>query len=342
MSFLTRLAARSRPGPSNLPVLRAKGGGIRRQTEPAQDEPETEPVQAARLPGGQLARESMPQRDEAEGETAAPLRRAAGAVMRADAAMPEGDNEPEPETDMAAARSSEPVAREVAEDDGPVAPARRRRIDSLHRAAVEPEQADDAEADTLPVARAAADPSAPDDAKGDEAEIAPIRRQGAGHRISPARGPAPAELSPDNSPMPEDGLDEAPPPDLRARRQAVRRDEAPSPGAAAGGIEARSAAAAGARDAFAIDAQSGIGDPGQPPHPSEWMEADPMPAVSVEQPRHGDPWSGERQSSQSAEPPKVQIDQIDVIIHEPARGAQIDRAAADASRRLRTRYLGRL
>jgi hypothetical protein len=249
-----------------------------------------------------------------EDEPPHPLRRATARTIRRAAEPPTEEEETQ--------RISAPPADE---DDEPGPPAMARRAPgSLHRAET-PEE----EKAAQPLRRAAAPPPEPEEEEPAQArrlirraEEVPLEE---GER--PLRQPFQEDVSPGALPLPPDMPNEEELPAM----QALRRDMA--------------SFAAPPRSPAEMPAAPGFDRFGPEP-------ADPFPATPGEaRYRPGPPAGFEPPFAETAgtggagappQRPQVIIDQVDVLIHEPAAPAAPARLAFDAGRAMRARYLRRL
>ncbi len=306
MSFLARLSARNLPVLSRMPTVMPKGLAARHSAPLYREAapPEEEPeIAPRRAPArGPLRREEAPSGENEE-------------MARAPAEPPE--NEPEVQPARLSRASEEPPG----EQEEAVAPLRRapqeneeEAVAPLRRATQENEQ------EVAPLRRAAA-PEEPEE----EPAAQPMRTVRRAEEVplddgeKPLRQPFQADLVPGAMPAHPGLANEEMPSDL----QALRRDVAPPRQASAATAPPTPAAPRGA-DAWL-------------PHPvPDWTGADAGFAPEAPAFEAGSfapaPASGRAQ---------IVIDQLDVLIHEPA-AAQPSRAQADHSRLMRARYLRRL
>ena len=318
MSFFVRLADRGGFAPRNqrAPVLTPKGGPVRRMpAAPPEAEETALPLRRQETGEEELRTLRRAQEEEVEPlrrvvedqeETAAPLRRQEDREERAQALRRREEEE-----------EVQPVRRQP---EGPD----EEELRSLRR------QEEDEEAQPLRrQAEGEAEEARPlrrqEDEQADQEEQAqPLRRQGEAEEIEPARisragRPSEPELDPDEAREPEPPLDVPEPSDLRA----LRRDIAGGPAHAPrprpdSGTPAGSDPVDGATDATGHAAE-----PFAPP-------SFPAPAPPSTQSGGGDRF----------ERPHVVIDQVDVLVHEPATPATARPPAT--GRRIRARYLRRL
>ena len=248
-----------------------------------------------------------------EEEQAHPLRRpAARAIRRAE--------EP-PAEEQETQRTSAPTAGEEDEQDQP---AMARRAPGSLRRAEKPEEEEPAQ----PLRRAAV--PAPDEEE--PAQAARLIRRAEEVPLEegekPLRQPFQSDLSPGASPLPPDMANEEEPPAM----QALRRDIAsfaPPPAGIPTAADPRSAGF-GVAPAEPFPAKFG-GEEAYIPGPSAGFEA-----------RFMEPVGGSDAGASAPQRPQVIIDQVDVLIHEPAAPAVSARPAFDAGRAMRARYLRRL
>ena len=251
-----------------------------------------------------------------EEEQAQPLRRAAARTIRR-AEEPQIEEE---ETQ----RTSAPTA---GEEDEQEQPAMARRASNSLRRAEKPEEEEPAQ----PLRRAAAPAREPDEEE--PAQAARLIRRAEEVPLEegekPLRQPFQQDLSPGASPLPPDMANEEEPPAM----QALRRDIAP----------------------FAPPPRAGTATAADPDFAGSGVEsADPFPAkfsgeeVYIPGPPAGfethftGALGGSGAGASAPQRPQVIIDQVDVLIHEPAAPAVSARPAFDAGRAMRARYLRRL
>jgi len=251
-----------------------------------------------------------------EEEQAQPLRRAAARTIRR-AEEPQTEEE---ETQ----RTSAPTA---GEEDEQEQPAMARRASNSLRRAEKPEEEEPAQ----PLRRAAAPAREPDEEE--PAQAARLIRRAEEVPLEegekPLRQPFQQDLSPGASPLPPDMANEEEPPAM----QALRRDIAP----------------------FAPPPRAGTPTAADPGFAGSGVEsADPFPAkfsgeeVYIPGPPAGfethftGALGGSGAGASAPQRPQVIIDQVDVLIHEPAAPAVSARPAFDAGRAMRARYLRRL
>lgn len=179
--------------------------------------------------------------------------------------------------------------------------------------------------------RRAAPPAGPG-AEGEE-EIRPARLIRRAEEVPldaterPLRQPFQSELGPGATPPHPELAAEEEPADLRA----LRRDTSPQP-AAHGTAEGPGRAAQGSIVPESVAPfNPGFGDRSEGMGTGAYFEADGGPVLTPP-----------RAVGASAERPQVIIDQLDVLIHEPAPSHYAARAGADRDRMLRARYLRRL
>jgi len=271
----------------------------------------------ALMPKGMAMRQPVPvfraEEPVDEEEQAQPLRRAAARKIR-------GTEEP-PVEEEETQRASAPTA---GDEDEQEQPAMARRAPGSLRRAEKPEEEEPAQ----PLRRAAA--PAPDEEEPAQAarlirraEEVPLEQ---GEK--PLRQPFQQDLSPGASPLPPDMANEEEPPAM----QALRRDVAsfaPPPAGIPTAAEMGSAAL-GVEPAEPFPARFG-GEEAYIPSPSAGFEA-----------RFMGPVGGSDAGAAAPQRPQVIIDQVDVLIHEPAAPAVAARPAFDAGRAMRARYLRRL
>jgi len=272
----------------------------------------------ALMPKGLVARQPEPVFRAAEPgeeeEQAQPLRRVA-AVRRAQEPPPDKEEE-----EMR--RASAPMADEEDKEQ----PAMPLRMPGQLRRATEPE--DDGQEPAQPMRRATIPESDKEKEKQDKqaarlisrAEEVPLE-----DGEKPLRQPFQEDLSPGASPLPPDMANQEEPPAM----QALRRDVAafaPPPGrAATAGGPAPEGFGTGEGGPFS----SKFGDE------SAYRPASPM-SFEAGFGNAGGPGSAASQR------PQVVIDQVDVLIHEPAAPQSAARPAFDSARAMRARYLRRL
>lgn len=339
MSFLTRIARRCRPSGPALPAIQPKGAALLRETAaqtPSDEAPEDtadtgeavaqpmrRPTAALRQPaaapvrrsgeGSEPAAEDAPDTSEEDAGTAAAkhLTRTARTPL-ARAAEPPGEDAEQP----------------AAEESGPARPARRAAA-----AAEEPSGEDEALARTaLPpppaphLSREIEDGPAsamPTDAPAeDESDARPLRRQSAA---------APEALTADNAPKPEEAPDE-PMNELRAKPAVGAMNTPPPP---PGNVPAGEPAAQGTPVPDAAPRESA---PMPAPVEDSVFAPPPPQPLHLLPPAPADTAPG----STGTERPKIHIDQVDVVIQEPAAPAPAAAARPDRSRMFRARYLGGL
>jgi hypothetical protein len=152
--------------------------------------------------------------------------------------------------------------------------------------------------------------------------------------VRPARPPAPDDPPSEDTPKPDELADDPPPSQARARREAAAP---PAPAMAPGGelisYSAPAAVVAGPNATFEPDAAN----PATPFEPH--FEAVPFAPTLPSWP----PAGGYRPASgPPLERPQVIVEQVDVLIHEPAPAMAVDHSARDRRRSLDARYLRRL
>ena len=302
MRFLARLSLRARPALSRAPALMPKGLAMR------------QPVPVFRA--GQPAEEE---------EQAQPLRRAAARAIRRAEESPADEEETQrtsaPADEEETQRASAPAAGEEDEQDQP---AMARRVPGSLRRAEKPEE----EEPVQPLRRAAA--PAPDE---EEPALAArlIRRA---EEVPPEEGEKPLrqpfqeDLSPGASPLPPDMANEEEPPAMQALRRDITSFAPPPAGRPTAADPAF--AGFGVEPAEPFPAKFG-GEEAYIPGPSAGFEARFMGADG-----------GSGAGASAPQRPPVVIDQVDVLIHEPAAPAALARPAFDAGRAMRARYLRRL
>jgi hypothetical protein len=247
-----------------------------------------------------------------EEEQAQPLRRTVARTMRR-AADPPADEE-------ATRRASGPAE---SEEDEQAMPARR----SLHRAE-DPEKDDPAR----PLRRTPAPPPGAADEEEDtdlaqarrlirRAEEVPLEE---GER--PLRQPFQEDLSPGASPLPPEMANEEEPPAVQALRRDAGSFAAPPPSGAE-----RPAAPGAGFEGFGLEPAG--------PFPATPAEHRPRLPAGLEAPASETAGAG---GAAAPARPQVIIDQVDVLIHEPAAPAAPAGAGFDAGRAMRARYLRRL
>ncbi|MCB4768045.1 hypothetical protein LGR54_05470 [Ancylobacter sp. Lp-2] len=265
---------------------------------------------SAVMPKGLAVRQPAPvyraaETPDDEEEQAQPLRRAATRpIRRVEGAAPAEDEIP---------RATAP-APEQHEDEEPPATARRAPM-SLNRAHEQNEE---------PQEEGEPDEPTPASRLIRRAEEVPLED---GDR--PLRQPFQEDLSPGASPLPPDMATEEEPPAMQALRRAIPRPAGPSPRGEVG----------------VPPPPGGVFDEGAPDRSHPFAPAFGGEAASLAHalmpfdtgfaPAGG---SGPDRS----ERPQVIIDQVDVVIHEPAPPAVAARAPFDAARAMRARYLRRL
>ena len=252
-----------------------------------------------------------------EEEQAQPLRRAAARTIRR-AEEPQTEEE---ETQ----RTSAPTAGEEDEQEQPAMA--RRASNSLRRADEKPEEEEPAQ----PLRRAAAPAREPDEEE--PAQAARLIRRAEEVPLEegekPLRQPFQQDLSPGASPLPPDMANEEEPPAM----QALRRDIAPfapPPRAATPTADDPGFAGSGVESAEPFPAKFG-GEEVYIPGPPAGFETHFTGALG-----------GSGAGASAPQRPQVIIDQVDVLIHEPAAPAVSARPAFDAGRAMRARYLRRL
>lgn len=250
-----------------------------------------------------------------EEEQARPLRSAAARTIRR--------AEEPPAEEEKTQRTSAPTADERDEQEQP---AMARRAPASLRRAEKPEEEEPAQ----PLRRAAAPAPEPDEEEPAQAtrlirraEEVPLEE---GEK--PLRQPFQEDLSPGASPLPPDMANEEEPPAM----QALRRDTAPFAPPPAGIPTAadHGFAGFGVEPAEPFPARFG-GEAAYIPGPPAGFEASFTAAVG-----------GSGAGASAPQRPQVIIDQVDVLIHEPAAPALSARPAFDAGRAMRARYLRRL
>jgi hypothetical protein len=313
VSFLHRIASRAVPTVYRTPALNPKGRtgsrpplparAVRRAQEEPDEMPEEEPTAtASRLPAPPVARLAD---DEVEEDRE-------GRVPRQIEAK---DNESE--SDIADAVSAQPLRRQAVEEDEPEGTATR----PLLRATEEEE------APATRARRTAAPPPA------DEEEPVAARRllgraDEEGPEVQPARALTEDDMSPESAVLPDEMAGEEEPRDVRALRRSAEGSPLPT-GQPAAPVTA------------AADSRGAPAEPIPPWYPAEeraaqsaYPAAPPTSAGSV--------IPAPATASLGAERPQVLIDQIDVLIREPAAPAPAAGHTPDTGRSLRARYLRRL
>jgi hypothetical protein len=275
----------------------------------------------ALMPKGLAMRQPVPvfraEEPVEEEEQAHPLRRAAARPIRRAEEPPAEEQETQ--------RTSAPTA---GEEDEQEQPAMARRVPGSLRRAEKTEEEEPAQ----PLRRAAA--PAPDEEESAQAarlihraEEVPLEE---GEK--PLRQPFQQDLSPGASPLPPDMANEEEPPAM----QALRRDIAsfaPPPAAIPTAADPGSTGF-GVEPAEPFPAKFG-GEETYIPGPSAGFEARFTGPVM-------EPVGGSDAGASAPQRPQVIIDQVDVLIHEPAAPAVSARPAFDAGRAMRARYLRRL
>jgi hypothetical protein len=260
-------------------------------------------------------RAEEPAEDE---EPAQPLRRAAARTVRRAA-------EPPPE-EAEMQRASEPAPSEEDEQEQPAMATR--PAGALHRA----EEPGDEEA-AQPLQRTTAPVPEPEDEQPAQAtrlvrraEEVPLEE---GER--PLRQPFQEDVSPGASPLPPDMANEEEPPAM----QALRRDTAPFVPPPRHPAD-RAGAVGPGFDGFGLE-------PAQPHSANFYGEAGYIPGLPAGfAPPVAEAAGESRTDTPAPQRPQVIIDQVDVLIHEPAAPAAPARPAFDAGRAMRARYLRRL
>lgn len=241
---------------------------------------------------------------------------------------------------MAKGLGGAPVMRaELPEEEG--APEVQRIARRITRAAapppaepLPPEPEEKAPVQRLPARRLSTDPDAEKE-RAEEEELGPLLHRAAVPEPpeqpdkEPARraaAPDPATLSPEDEQVPKALAHEPPPRDLRA----LRRDAAP-PAAPAAAPAAAPMPPGGADAPFPVT-----------PGPQTTAETGPAPSSpSMTAPALPPFLEGPLTPQAVTERPSVVIEQVEVLIHEPAAPAR-RMGGADRSRLVRARYLGRL
>lgn len=308
MSLISRLLTRA-GAPSGVTSLRPKGlAPLRREPAPAEED-------AAPLRRAEEEEAAQPLRRLEEEEAAQPLRRMeeepeAAPLRRAEAE----EEEAQPLRRMEEEDAAAPLRREEEEEARPL-----RRLEEEEAAPLR--RAEEEEPDAAPLRRAEteeAEDVQPLRRLEEEEDAAPLRRMEEEEaqtlrRLTPPDG---HELTAENSPAPDElsGAD-----DRFSSEAAPLRREAPiAPPAAQG------EAPAGA---------DGFPAPFRPPQFFSEPAQAPLTRPEAPQP----------QPQQGAERAKVVIDQVDVVIHEPAQPAASARSAeAEFARFARRRHLGGL
>ena len=311
MSFLSRLSARARPQVSATPLLMPKGfvarhpGAVYR--EEAAQAGEEEEVAPRAMRAGALRREQPQAPEEGEEEVAR-------------AAAPK-ETEEQPADEMQPLRRAAGAETEPAEPDEEMRP--------LRRAAAPATEAAEVDEEMRAVRRAA--PAAGEEGE-DEGEVQAARLIRRAEEVplddadKPLRQPFQSDLEPRATPPHPDLAAEEEPSDL----QALRRNATPQlptsvrpdgPGRAAQGP---------ALPEIVSSFDTGFGD-----------RSDGTGAAAYFEPRYGSMLEPRGSAGANAERSPVIIDQLDVLIHEPAAPPSAARSA-DHGRMLRARYLRRL
>ena len=253
-----------------------------------------------------------------EEEQAQPLRRAAARTIRRAEEPPAEEEETQ--------RISAPAA---GEEDEQEQPAMARRVPGSLRRAEEPEEEEPAQ----PLRRAAAPAQEPEEEE--QAQATRLIRRAEEVPLEdgekPLRQPFQEDLSPGASPLPPDMANEEEPPAMQALRRDIAssapppRNPAGIPAAADPGFEGF-----GVEPAEPFPAKFG-GEAVYVPGLPAGFEAGFAEAVG-----------GSGAGAPAPQRPQVIIDQVDVLIHEPAAPAVAARPAFDAGRAMRARYLRRL
>ncbi len=150
--------------------------------------------------------------------------------------------------------------------------------------------------------------------------------------LQASRAPTAEEMSPENATLPEETAGDPEPPDLRALRHSPTAAAAPGVGAVPditpGALAEASESAADGAMPPATGESAATPSAWEPPMP--FFEPRGIAAGPAEQP------SGSRQ-------PRIQIDQLDVLIHEPSPATSPSPSSGALTRRaVRARYLRRL
>lgn len=239
------------------------------------------------------------------------------------------------QAEEAAEQDVAPLRRQEGEEEESVAALRRQEEDGEEAVApLRRQSGDEEEGDVAPLRREAAAEEEPDAAPlrrqeaEEESEARPMRATARRDavpledtgQVAPPRSQA--ELEPDAEPPIEDMAGEREPSELQALHRDMPTGPAPAPlGPAAPGEPSQSRPADG-RSAEPI----GYANPRLPPI----GDGTPFPptateSIAVEDPR-----------------PTVTIDQLDVVIHEPAAPAERTTSPRNRDRAIRARYLRRL
>lgn len=308
MSFLSRLSARARPPGTASPSLMPKGFAARRaaivhREEAAAEEQEVAPKRA--MPARALRRQQPPAPEEGEAE----LPRAAAS----------GQAEEQPADEARPLRRASGAGAEPMDEEPEARPLRR----AAAAETAEPEE------EAMALRRAAAPAAGPE---GEE-EAPPARLIRRAEEVPldfserPLRQPFQSDLEPGASPPHPDLAAEEEPSSL----QALRRDSTAQLPASA---NSEGSGLASVGPAFGDDVPSSI--------PGYQDRSGGIGTLAHFEPDYSHAFEPRGVSGASAEPVPVIIDQLDVVIHEPAPAASAARAGADHGRMLRARYLRRL
>ncbi|MXP65356.1 hypothetical protein E0493_18570 [Roseomonas sp. M0104] len=198
-----------------------------------------------------------------------------------------------------------------------------------------PEAEEKAPVQRLPARRLSTDPDAEKE-RAEDAELGPVIHRAAPEPPQPrdeeptrrAAEPDPATLRPEDEQVPDALAHEPPPRNLRALRRAVAP---PAPAASPSALTALPPAGAGATmpaGSGPFAAPEAGPSTGDPPFAAGPALPPPMENSSLPQ-------------APAAERPSVFIEQVEVMIHEPAAPARAA-TGTDRHRLIRARYLGRL
>lgn len=280
------------------------------------------------MPKGFVARQPAAVRRE---EDAAEEEEVASRAIRRQ--QPEAPEEGEEGVARAAApeEPEEQSAGEVQElrraDAGTEAPEPEDEARPLRRAPVPATEPAETDEEMRAVRRAAAGGEGED-----EAEVQPARFIRRAEEVPlddtdrPLRQPFQSDLAPGATPPHPDLATEEEPSNL----QALRRDAAPSlPAQAEANMPDRAAPG------------SGLAGP-LPPSGAGFADRSDGRGAAYFEPQYGSAFEPRSAAAASAELTPVIIDQLDVLIHEPAPSSPAARAAPDHGRMLRARYLRRL
>lgn len=311
MSFLARLAQRATT-PGSAAVLvpkqrRARSPAVRR----AEVGPEPEPEEIAEAPVR-----------EARRRPASGLLRAAEEPAEEEAQLAreiEETDEGEAQRASAGAPAAEPPADEAPEEMQPARLARQAEEPELERETAPEEGPEEMRAS--PVARSVVAYRAGGVLEEDEEEI------------QAARSLTTEDMLPENATPAEETAGEPEPPDLRALRRSPDAPAAPATGAPAGWGPGADAVVSEVGDAAASAATPPPGTAAVLV-PSSFEAPDFAPDAML---------AGPAGATSSASRPRILIEQLDVVIHEPAPVATPSRDSGALSRgAVRARYLRRL